>query len=133
MNSQSSESEEPDSNPLRILVVDDEALLLYHLADMIEDLGHVPVCASSGVDALALLADDPRVDLVITDQSMPDMKGTELAVAVRRHSPELPIVLASGYGEFAGDGGVDLPCLPKPFMIADLERVIAEIARAPGN
>ncbi|MFW2853962.1 response regulator [Sphingomonas sp. TX0543] len=130
---QKNSENEPDSNPLRILVVDDEALLLYHLADMIEDLGHVPVCASSGPDALTFLADDSHFDLVITDQSMPDMKGTELAAAVRQRSPQLPIVLASGYGEYASDGDLDLHCLAKPFTFADLERVIAEIALSPNS
>ena len=117
-----------DNDRLRILLVDDESLILYHLSDLIEDLGHIPVCASSGAHALSLLSSEPRIDLVITDQSMPEMNGTELAVAARAFSPELPIVLSSGYGETVRDDGIELPSLPKPYTIADLEKVIATVA-----
>jgi len=114
----------PGNSQLRILVVDDDALLLHCLSDLIEDLGHIAVCASSGADALSLLTSEPRVDLVITDQSMPEMKGTELAVEMRKRNPTLPIVLSSGHGESVRDG-IKLPCLAKPFTIAKLEKVIA--------
>ena len=118
---------------LRVLVVDDEALLLYHLSDLLEELGHIPVCASSGVQALSLLTSEPAVDLIITDQSMPEMNGTELAMTVREYDPELPVVLASGYGESIRDTGVELPCLAKPFTIAELEKMIAAVAFSSDN
>lgn len=121
-----------DGRPLRILVVDDEALLLFYLSDLIEDLGHKPLCAASGAEALALLATETAVDLLITDQSMPDMKGSELAALVRTQNPRLPIVLASGYGESVRDEGVEMTYLAKPFNIADLEQVIATVADMPG-
>ena len=133
MHDKTSNSEVPGNSQFRILVVDDEALLLLHLSDLIEDLGHIPLCASSGPEALTLLAGEPRVDLVITDQSMPDMKGTELAFAMRAHSPDLPIILASGYGETVRQDGVDLPCLAKPFSIADLEKMIAQTMLSPSS
>jgi CheY-like chemotaxis protein len=104
--------------------------VLYYLTDLIEDLGHVALPAASAAEALALLEQGGPIDLLITDRSMPDMRGTDLALAVRERRPELPIILASGYGDNASSGGPDLPCLSKPFTISDLEMMITSLVQA---
>ncbi|WP_422016468.1 PAS domain S-box protein [Reyranella sp.] len=105
-----------DAVSLHILAVDDDALILVNTAAMLEDLGHRVTTAYSGREALAALARLERVDLVVTDQAMPGMTGTELVAEIRRERPGLPVLLATGYAELADGGMSDLPRLNKPFL-----------------
>ena len=66
---------------------------------MLEDLGHTVFSATSGAEALRLLKEKSDIDLLITDQAMPGMTGSELAAAVRSQWPDLPIIIATGYAE----------------------------------
>ncbi|NLS07391.1 PAS domain S-box protein [Rhizobium sp. P32RR-XVIII] len=122
--------EEPAVQPgseraLRILAVDDDSLVLMNTVLMLEDLGHQVIDATSGADALAILAAEP-VDLVISDHAMPLMTGAQLAEAIRRRWPEMPIVLATGYADIPPGGGLtDLPRLGKPFSQAQLAEAIS--------
>ncbi len=74
--------------PMSILVVDDDGLVLANTRDMLDDLGHTVVEAASGSEALKLLSQDIKVDLVITDYAMPGMTGLQLAEAVQRLRPK---------------------------------------------
>lgn len=114
---------------LHILAVDDDALILVNTAAMLEDLGHEVTIAYSGREALATLARMERVDLVITDQAMPGMTGTELVAEIRRRHPDLPILLATGYAELPDGESTDVPRLNKPFLQAHLEQAIAAVMR----
>ncbi|GLK69859.1 hybrid sensor histidine kinase/response regulator [Hansschlegelia plantiphila] len=116
---------EPALPPLGILVVDDDRLVLMNTAAMLEDLGHHVLEASSGEQALQMLSHAGRLDMVITDQVMPGMSGTELAAEIRRERPDLRIVLATGYADISSIVGPELPRINKPFMQADLEKIIA--------
>ncbi|PZQ50342.1 MAG: hybrid sensor histidine kinase/response regulator [Rhodovulum sulfidophilum] len=109
---------------LRILVVDDDALIAMSSVDMLEDLGHEVLEANSGEAALRLLRDDAGVDLMITDFSMPRMNGAQLAQAARALRPELPIILATGYAELPPGAEIDLPRLGKPYDQRQLETQI---------
>jgi PAS domain S-box-containing protein len=120
--------------PLVILAVDDDPLVLLNTAAMLEDLGHTVLEATSGKDALEIIRRKGGIDLVITDQAMPLMTGSELAVAIRAEKPDLPIILATGYAELppGADGG--LPRLSKPFRQHQLADAIAKtVATAPGR
>jgi CheY-like chemotaxis protein len=108
---------------LRILVVDDDVLIQMATSDMVVDLGHEVREAGSGRAALELLRSDEGIDLVITDQSMPGMTGIELAAEIRRLRPDMPILLATGYGDLP-DNDLELPRLGKPFRIDELGRHI---------
>ena len=123
----------PEAMSLHILAVDDDALILVNTAAMLEDLGHHVTTAYSGREALAALARLERVDLVVTDQAMPGMTGTELVAEIRRERPGLPVLLATGYAELADGGMSDLPRLNKPFLQAHLDRAIAEVMRRRPN
>ena len=82
----------------RVLLVDDEAPLLAATAEVLARLGYEPVSFSDSHAALAAFEATPeRFDVVVTDEVMPGLTGTGLANVVRRHRPELPIVLLSGY------------------------------------
>jgi CheY-like chemotaxis protein len=118
-----SANEMPVFRPLSVLVVDDDSLVLVGTAAMLEDLGHTVILASSGKEALAILGKGERFDLVITDLAMPGMTGLQLAAAIKSGWPAMPIVVATGYSELAGD--TDLPKLSKPFRQEDLVRALA--------
>ncbi len=110
-----------------ILVVDDDALIAMSTTDMLEDLGHEVIETHSGARAVAVLRDDRRIDLLITDFSMPGMTGVELAKSARRLRPDLPILLATGYAELPSDQALDLPRLAKPYQQSDLAAEIAKL------
>jgi signal transduction histidine kinase len=113
--------------PCRVLVVDDDAGVAEGTAAILEDLGHATVTVDSGERALSVLEIDHAIDVVITDQAMPRMTGTELAARIRRKWPLLPVVLASGYTDLAEDEQPDLPRLSKPSRQAELAGVLAAL------
>ncbi|MBB2673220.1 UNVERIFIED_ORG: PAS domain S-box-containing protein [Rhizobium esperanzae] len=113
---------------LRIVAVDDDGLVLMNTTLMLEDLGHTVFEAMAGPEALAILRKEP-VDLVICDHAMPRMTGAQLAEAIRREWPEMPIILATGYADLPdGAGAANLPRLGKPFSQAQLADAISRIA-----
>ena len=114
--------------PLVVLAVDDDPLVLNNTIAMLEDLGHTAIAAPSGRIALDVLRSMDSLDLVITDQIMPDMTGTELATAIRAEWPKLPVILATGFAETPA-GTVPLPRLAKPFNQAELAEKIASLHR----
>ncbi len=82
----------------RILVVDDEAVIAKMNKLILERLGYKVTAITSSAEALAQVrthADE--IDLVITDQTMPDLSGFELAQEIMKIKPEMPIILCSGY------------------------------------
>jgi PAS domain S-box-containing protein len=113
-----------DERSLTILVVDDDAIILMNTAALLEDLGHRVYEACSGTEALALFRTRPDIDLLITDQAMPAMTGSELIAAVRAERPDLPIILATGYGEAPTDAKLAIHRLGKPFGQTELQRTI---------
>jgi CheY-like chemotaxis protein len=82
------------------MVVDDDSLVLMNTAAMLEDLGHEVIEATSGEQALRVLRRGKRIDLLITDQVMPGMTGTQLIAAIRAEWPHLPVVLATAMLSF---------------------------------
>jgi signal transduction histidine kinase/ActR/RegA family two-component response regulator len=87
----------------RVLLVDDDALVMTGTSAMIEDLGHTPIEANSAADALAKLAAGLEVDVVMTDHAMPGMTGLQLAKCIQEKYAGLPVILATGYAELPGD------------------------------
>lgn len=81
-----------------VLLVDDEEPLVRLNEELLADLGYEPVGFTSGTAALAALRDDPqRFALLLSDENMPGITGSELARAARALRPGLPVVLMSGY------------------------------------
>ena len=112
--------------PLVILAVDDDTLVLLNTAAMLEDLGHTVLEASSGKEALEIIRRQDNIDLVITDQAMPHMTGSDLAAAIRAEKPHLPIMLATGFAELPAGADEGLPKLSKPFLQHQLADAIAK-------
>ncbi|MGN6570658.1 MAG: PAS domain S-box protein [Pseudolabrys sp.] len=116
---------------LKVLAVDDDSLVLTNTAAMLEDLGHTCLRAASAAQALDILRRGAAVDLVITDQVMPRMTGVQLAQAIARDWPKLPVLIATGYAEMEPGSGAGLPRLSKPFTQAELAAKLAQIRTGP--
>ena len=116
----------PPVHELKVLVVDDDSLVLTSTRLLIEDLGHRVLCAPSGAQALELYERNLDIDLVITDMAMPQMDGAQLAKLLRDRDPTLPIILATGYAERLEGFATQLPRLIKPFKQIDLMQIIGQ-------
>jgi len=115
--------------PLTILAVDDDALILMSTVDMLEDLGHAVVAADGGERALAQL-DGTKFDLLITDHAMPRMTGAQLVTEVRSRFPDMPVILATGYADLPAGLIADVMRLSKPFSQAELADALVRAKRA---
>ena len=113
--------------PLTVLAVDDDALVLMNTVAMLEDLGHTAFEAYSGREALEILRREDSVDLVVTDQAMPHMTGTELAKAIKYEWPDIPVLLATGYADRVPGDDIGLPKVAKPFLQGGLADAIVRI------
>jgi PAS domain S-box-containing protein len=114
------------TRPLTVLAVDDDSLVLMNTVDLLEDLGHRVFEAHSGEEALAVFRREPGIDLVITDQAMPQMTGVQFAEIALAERPGVPVILATGYGELPPGADPAIRKLGKPFRQAELARAVAE-------
>jgi PAS domain S-box-containing protein len=110
---------------LTILVIDDDPLVLTNMAAMLEDLGHTVHEASSALAALSILGRESAIDLVLTDQAMPQMTGEELIAEIKSRWPKLPVILATGFAELPpGIDPLQQITLAKPFLQYDLDQAV---------
>jgi len=121
----------PGRSGLRILLVDDEELLLGATAGMLESLGHRAEPVTSGQEALRSLNAGPAPDLVILDQNMPGLTGLETLMRIRAQGMVLPVLMISGYLakpelEILGQDPRAW-VLPKPFTRTELGHKVGEI------
>jgi PAS domain S-box-containing protein len=112
-----------------ILFVDDDPLIAMSTTEMLEDLGHHVIGASSGLHALDIIKSEQPIDLMVTDHVMPGMTGIELAAASREVRPSLPILLATGYAELPEGAQLDLPRLAKPYHQDQLRDRLDQLLR----
>jgi len=84
----------------RILFVDDEEMLVKMARNFFQTLGYQITATASSQEALGLFQKDPKgFDLVVTDMTMPQITGSELAREFLRIRPDLPIILCTGYSD----------------------------------
>jgi CheY-like chemotaxis protein len=112
------------ANAMRILVVDDDNLVLMNTTAMLEDLGHEVVEATSGEQALRILRRTSMIDVVLTDELMPGMKGTQLIAAVKAEFSGIPAILATGFAELQAELPAGTVRIDKPFSRAVLESAL---------
>jgi PAS domain S-box-containing protein len=124
---QTAPATEVASRELKILLVDDDALVSMNTADMLTDLGHSVSEASSGTHALQILASDAEFDVVVTDYAMPGMNGLDLATQIKRINSNLPIILATGYAELPPDAPLEFPRLGKPYTQEELAKALKAV------
>ncbi len=124
---------EPASQALHVLLVDDDELIRTSMEAVLEVLGHRVITASSGEQALLLLAEGVHPDVVILDMNMPGLGGAGTLPRLRAIHPELPVLLATGradhnaMGLVAGHAKVTL--LSKPFTTEDLRAYLDALPR----
>ncbi len=118
----------PVLQPMTILVVDDDKLVLRNTTAMLEDQGHRVIEAASGAQAVELLVRYPDIQLVVSDQAMPGMTGLELAQVAKAYRPKLPFLIATGFAEMGADDGLAYPRLQKPFSQRQLLRAVTNAA-----
>jgi CheY-like chemotaxis protein len=120
---------------LRILLVDDDPLLLRSLRDALEADGHHVTVAGGGREGIdmfrAATAREEPFSVVITDLGMPHVDGSKVAVAVSEAAPATPIILLTGWGQRLLAEG-DVPphvsrVLPKPPKLEELRSALAEL------
>lgn len=118
----------------RVLFVDDEAPVASLGTEALRRLGYCAEGFSSSKEALRAFCSAPnQFDVVITDLTMPDMSGVELAAKIRRIRPDIPIIFCSGYTEPIQQverekTGFDL-CLRKPITSQKLGQAIQKLLR----
>lgn len=87
-----------ESSRLTILVVDDEELIRNLVVTFLSRVGHLCVTANNGVDALNKMKAN-KFDAVVTDIKMPEMDGIFLVREIKKHYPEIPVMVMTGYDE----------------------------------
>jgi PAS domain S-box-containing protein len=118
-----------------VMIVDDERPLVTLAEEMLAELGYEPAGFDcSGAALQAFRAEPHRFELVLTDEAMPDLVGTELAREIRRLRPTIPIILMSGHGgpqlvKRATSIGVN-EVLHKPLQRRDLAESLARVLGA---
>jgi len=90
----------------RLLVVDDDPLVLETMVLLMEAEGHAVVSAKNGAEAIEKLRQGPKVDLLVTDLSMPGMDGLELVQEIRRFQPGLQAIIVTGFATDALDSAL---------------------------
>ena len=116
----------------RVLFVDDEEVLVSVGKETLEALGYTVTTAGSAAEALDLFKQRPDAfDVVLTDMTMPGMRGDLLAAELLHVRPELPVVLCTGFGERVSEstaralGAREL--LAKPWTLAELALVLRRV------
>ena len=127
-----------DQTPLEgnVLIVDDNLVVAEFLDELLSSWGlRVTPFANAQAALKNFKASGDEFDLVITDQTMPDMTGLELAKSILEHKPDMPVILYTGFSEtltesIAVDAGVKA-LVYKPLDIPAFRRTIQPFLRAP--
>jgi CheY-like chemotaxis protein len=124
--------------PLRLLIIDDDPLLIRALRDILETDGHVIVSASGGLEGVDAFEEAHRrrepFDAVLTDLGMPYFDGRRVAACIKEISPDTPVILLTGWGQRLM-AERDIPqhvdrVLNKPPKLYDLRSALVELAMA---
>jgi CheY-like chemotaxis protein/anti-sigma regulatory factor (Ser/Thr protein kinase) len=127
------QSVEPSKHSLDVLLVDDDELIQFSIQAMLEELGHRPVVASNGEEALMMLEGGYCPEVVILDMNMPGLGGAGTLPRLRDLCPQVPILLATGRSD---QSALDLVArypntnlMPKPFGLVELQRQLEPFKR----
>jgi two-component system cell cycle sensor histidine kinase/response regulator CckA len=116
-----------------VVAVDDESIVLELVVEVLNELGLAAFATGNPRSALAMLTENPCVDLLITDVRMPEMSGVTLARHARRLHPNVRILFITGYAaDFSGgvrDRMEGTTLLTKPFALDVLASTIEELMR----
>ena len=115
---------------LRVLLVEDNAMVRDFAAELLTDLGCIVATADGGAAALDMIARD-KPDLVLSDVVMPGISGLELARTIRAANPQVPVLLATGYSEEMVGAECEFGVLAKPYTAQALvDAILRESGQA---
>ncbi|MDB5362743.1 MAG: Hybrid sensor histidine kinase/response regulator [Rhodospirillales bacterium] len=111
-----------------ILLVDDDRDIRDVTHALLESLGYAVIEAPHPAAALDIAAGSATIDLIFTDLQMPGMNGFELADAIKRLRPDVPVVYATGYAGALAENDNHPPgqILAKPYRMATLRTAMAQ-------
>ncbi len=118
-----------------ILVIDDEPLITQYLTDLLSSEGYKVISFNESIQGLDYFkAHNNHIDMIITDQTMPELTGLELAKNIQTSGYKIPIILCTGYSDFAddimeSDHGIDV-FFDKPFDDSQLLLSITKLISA---
>lgn len=119
-----------------ILFVDDEKEITYMGKRMLETLGYKVNIKSEGQAALKEFSANPHLfDLLVTDQAMPNMMGTELIKRIKKIRPDLKTIIITGFNESIPENAPELlginAIVTKPLILSEFSKLISEILKQP--
>lgn len=126
------ENKQAAPNDSRILLIEDEALVMEINQKLLERLGYSVIKASSGKTAIDLIRQTaPQFDIVLLDIKLPDMDGAAIYPIIRQHRPDTKVVICSGYSlegrvQELLDQGAD-GFIPKPFTLESISEELNKI------
>ncbi len=127
--------------PLRVLLIDDDPLILRSLRDVLESDGHAVTSAEGGQkgidECLSAHQRGEPFSVVITDLGMPNVDGRTVAATIKASAPDMPIFLLTGWGQRLQSEGA-LPqhidrILSKPPRLSEVRAALAELATRPAS
>jgi CheY-like chemotaxis protein len=126
--------------PLKLLLIDDDALVLKVMRDTLKRDGHMVVTADSGAGGIeafrSAFADKSSFDAVISDLGMPDVDGRKVAQAVKRMAPGTPVMLVTGWGHRLSPDECAVPhvdeVLSKPPRLGELREALSRLCPRAG-
>jgi len=137
VNSSSSEIEKNESiirgNGQRILIVDDQVSLADIEYDLLTSYGYKCTKKYDSEEALNLfLSDSKAFDLIITDQTMPNLTGLELIDNIRKNNIDIPIIIVTGYSDKIKDSKLDIENVTLLLKPVETKKLLANVARVLG-
>jgi len=123
------------SQPSRVLVVDDEMLIRWSLAETLTAAGYLVVEGRDAAEAREAIRDDHRrPDVVLLDYRLPDSDNLDLLTTIRHAVPNVPVILMTAHGTAdVVKGALDLGAyrvVSKPFEVRDMALLVAEALAA---
>jgi CheY-like chemotaxis protein len=121
-----------------VLYIDDDIEIAELGKEMLENLGYEVAISTSSEQALEMFRSDPEdFDVIITDQSMPVLTGTQLAREIKRVNPTIPIILVTGFSasmlnQELVNSGIN-HCIAKPVVADELGRAILQVLTENNN
>jgi CheY-like chemotaxis protein len=115
-------------DPIVVLLVEDDEPVRDAMREILEEEGYAITCAVNGEEALRVLAEGPRPQLILLDLMMPVMNGWELLRALRANATlaGIPVVVLSSLSDAEAPAGV--PAVKKPISVQALLRLVEEYA-----
>src|SRR5215831_6926070 len=119
-----------NSHPLRVLVVDDEALIRWSLSELFADVGYDVTEASDGASAVAEASEGEEFDAIVLDYRLPDSNDLHLLEQIRQLQPQAAVVMMTAFGTpEITSGALKLGAyqvVSKPFDVHDMVNLVSQ-------